>query len=314
MAVVARHIADVILGALVMMKEPTTMLLAVILFIALLAAAVSKATDITLTSIGSYKRRFSTSSPNILGHSSSGITLANDLKYAELAVIDLIGAVKGSNITVKEVLLETLWDFATDAKETARTLRRFSSKVRGTIDGYRAHFRYRLGLELKAPLSTGSSAVAARLDTLEERLVTAHLICAEEESITEVVKDELLSRLWTKLGGNKEQRLDLERRSATLLKVQEYRAVASAYVTAVVHALTGVDADLADLRERLVLPHPQEDDIPLQVHIASIQRSLYRLNAGKEDRRVGLGELQRLEGQSAANEVEANIVHIASVP
>lgn len=71
---------------------------------------------------------------NLLENSSGGAALAVNVKHAELAVKDLVVAVRASNLTIKDVLADALADFATDAHSAGRSLQRLSAKMHVAVD------------------------------------------------------------------------------------------------------------------------------------------------------------------------------------
>ncbi|KAI0362862.1 hypothetical protein BV20DRAFT_959432 [Pilatotrama ljubarskyi] len=325
------------------MKEPVSAVIAGILTVSLLLTTVSLAVDVARSTFASYNlcewplvallppcasagaRQYPSASeidfPRLVAiqhralddfvqQSSAGLDLTLNIKHAELAVQDLIVLVKGSNILSKEPLAETLATFVLDAKESARGLQLFSSKVLGTIDRISTFNAYVLR-EIQAASSQGrwseldamltrmfwismeafSSQVAqllsqasvteARLDALEERLTTANGFCVQEAFATSVAQYELLSQLWTFLGGNRHQIRDLGHRLTVLDRVQEYRTVAAAYIAAATQTLTSIDADLMELREQLASATVPASRVPVEVHIASIEQGLFRLREEK---------------------------------
>ncbi|KAI0351499.1 hypothetical protein OH77DRAFT_1410926 [Trametes cingulata] len=245
-----------------------------------------------------------------LGQSSTGTEFALNIKHAELAVQDLIGMVKGSNLTLKEELSEALTDFVLDARHAARGLQRFSAKVQGTVDSISAFNAYTLreigaarGKGARAALDAvvvrtfrasmssfaahisrllvEASITSADLDRLEERLAGVHSLSVQETFITAAAEDELLWSLWTWLGGNKAQLRDLANRSTVLKEVQQYRSIAAAYIAGAMQTLMAVEADLAELQERITTSGGEVADIPLEVTIAAIERALGRLKEGR---------------------------------
>lgn len=170
--------------------------------------------------------------------------------------------------------------------------------------GNRAHLDATLTRTFQASMDTFSSQIsrlllsatvaATSLDRLEEHLSIAHELCIQEAIATAFAKDDLLWRLWSVLGGNRSQRRDLENRASVLKEVQRYRAVAVAYVAAAMHTLTAVDAELTELRERLIASEVSVQELPVEVHVASIQGGLYRLQKEKIGSSRGLvGGAQR---------------------
>nr|VWP01904.1 Histone deacetylase (EC [Ganoderma boninense] len=242
----------------------------------------------------------------LVSGSTTNLELVVNVKHAELAVRDLVVLVKASNLTMKEPLADTLSLFSVDARRTGRGLQLLMSKIHGTVDRIIAYNTYALrvidtahkksvvegdarvdGAVLHAfqismaSFSTSISAIVveatsvwADLDLLEERLVTIHGFCVQEALDTAFAQDELLWQLWTLLGGNRRQMRDLANRASVLQSVQQYRALASAYIAATVQALSVVDADLTELRGELIAQASAPDSIPVEVHIRSLERSL----------------------------------------
>ncbi len=123
-----------------------------------------------------------------------------------------------------------------------------------------------------------ANAVLARLDALEENLYNIRAICEQEMIVTKAALDELLSQLWTILGGNKTQRQELSRQAEILANVEWYRALSVSHVVATTETLSAVEAELSELRDKLSAPELVGDAIPLEVHIASIEHSAQRIN------------------------------------
>ncbi|PIL27822.1 hypothetical protein GSI_10976 [Ganoderma sinense ZZ0214-1] len=231
----------------------------------------------------------------LVAGSTTNSELVVNVKHAELAIRDLVVLVKASNLTTKEPLADTLSSFSVDARRTGRGLQLLMSKIHGTIDSTRiiAYNAYALRVIdtaykkgdtcvdatvlhtfqiSMASFSASISAIVAEatsvwadLDLLEERLLTIHALCVHEALDTAFAKDELLWQLWTLLGGNRCQLRELANRASILQSVQEYRALASAYVAATVQALSVVDADLIELRDELGVQASAHDSIPVEM-------------------------------------------------
>ncbi|PIL29364.1 hypothetical protein GSI_09415 [Ganoderma sinense ZZ0214-1] len=245
---------------------------------------------------------------DLVAGSATNSELIVNVKRAEVAIRDLVVLVKASNLTTKEPLAATLSLFSVDAHRTGRGLQLLMSKTYGTIDRLIAYNTYALRVieaahktfpqddlhieattirTFQASMASFSAAVSAilveattvsaSLDVLEERLSTIHALSIQEALDTALAKDELLWQLWTVLGGNRRQLRDLADRASILQSVQQYRALASAYIAATVQALTVVDADLTQLREQLSIQAIGCDSIPVEVQVRSLERSLRRL-------------------------------------
>ena len=126
-------------------------------------------------------------------------------------------------------------------------------------------------------VSLVAEAAMADLDSLEERLFTIHALCSDEALSTQLTLDSLLWDIWTIIGSNKAQVQDLRHRMIVLRDVQQYRCLALAHVVATMHILTGLDADLLELREALAAGTNAE--LPIEVHVRSIDSTLRRLTS-----------------------------------
>ncbi|CDO75081.1 hypothetical protein BN946_scf185010.g6 [Trametes cinnabarina] len=244
---------------------------------------------------------------DLLGRSANGIELALNVKHAELAVRDLAGVVRASNLTVKDALATSLGRFVSDAQATGRELQRLSAKARATIDSIavfnshalqairlgRERGSYHADLALSRTFQMSMDALASQvtrilltatkaagcLDGLEESLALIHELCAREALLQHVAVDELLWSLWTLLGGNRGKLRELKYRAEVLMEVRRYRSMAVAYVAATSQALQVADAELSELRDRLSDGSNSGADIPIEVHLASVERIVGRLMA-----------------------------------
>ncbi|TFK81044.1 hypothetical protein K466DRAFT_502840 [Polyporus arcularius HHB13444] len=256
---------------------------------------------------------------SIAGHGAA-IDLALNMKHAELAVRDLVVMVQSSDLTSRDVLADTLTTFILEAREAGRGLQSLSSKIDGTLDSIGAFNTYMLRAVESAKAATKTenpgdlaldlfvlrtfqssfawfaSAISdiileavpltSQLELLEERLATVHAIALQEDLINSIVLDDLLWTLWTRLGGNRQQRRDLENRASLLQNVQIFRSVAVAYVASTMRTLTTIDAELGELRDRLSAPSVERNAIPLEVQLEAIQRSALRIQQGGYGREV----------------------------
>ncbi|KAI0749701.1 hypothetical protein C8Q80DRAFT_1269537 [Daedaleopsis nitida] len=115
------------------------------------------------------------------------------------------------------------------------------------------------------------------LDTLDERLDALHELCARENLTVSAARDQLLSELWTILGGNRKQLRKFTTNLELLQALGEYRKRARAHVAAAMQTLEGMGEDMEDLRERVAAPEIVGDRIPIEVHMKSIQSGMERL-------------------------------------
>ncbi|EIW54256.1 uncharacterized protein TRAVEDRAFT_132785 [Trametes versicolor FP-101664 SS1] len=242
---------------------------------------------------------------DLVGQSASGQVLALNVKHAELAVRDLIGLVRASNLTGRDALADALSGFVSDAQLTGRGLQQLSAKIHGTVDSiaaFNTHAYYTIssnGVQgasytngvLARTFQVSTDALAAQvgrvlvaastsaldLDRLEETLTIIHELCAREAILQHIVADDLLWNLWTLVGLNRAKLRDLKRRGLVLKEVKRFRNLAVGYVAATTQALQVADAELLELRDRLADASVGMEDIPVEVQLASIERMLWRL-------------------------------------
>ncbi|KAI0643027.1 hypothetical protein C8Q79DRAFT_916622 [Trametes meyenii] len=254
----------------------------------------------------------------LLDYSVAGTHLVSNLQHAELAVNDLVSKVKASNITARDALVNTLVGFVNDARTAGRDLNDLTSKIHNIV-GTMGHINsivYRNveamgqnGLAFNVDAATtralyaymdhyaekiseallDGAALISRLDTLDARLSLIYELCVQERVSMEDVSDGFLWELWTALGGSTRQSRALQQKEATLKDVEKYRGLAVAYVSAVVHSLTAIHADLRRLRE--TAGSVGSTDLPMVVHLASMQSALQRL----QDRQTKAGSRLALD-------------------
>lgn len=119
------------------------------------------------------------------------------------------------------------------------------------------------------------------LDSLEEKLGTLRDIVGREDQQITADKEELLSYLWTKLGGNRKDLQNYERNLGLLRELSVHRRQASARVVATLHTLQSVSQDMEEMRERVAGPNLAGSRIGPEVHMRSIQNGLERLREGR---------------------------------
>lgn len=125
-------------------------------------------------------------------------------------------------------------------------------------------------LQLEAQMSL------MKLDRLETRLGTLHELVNVEDASLSDLRDEILAKLWTKLGGNKRELRGTDKHRALLAGIGAYRARALAHVVSTLQTLQGYAEDMEVLRGRVATPALAEE-IPLDVHVRSIGAGLRRL-------------------------------------
>ncbi|KAG2747936.1 hypothetical protein P692DRAFT_20735985 [Suillus brevipes Sb2] len=257
----------------------------------------------------------------ILDGSAGGSGLSLAIRTAEFATADLATLVRSSSLKSRDTLADLLTTFVRDAKKTARSLTKLSSKVGGAVDNIMAVNRYVMrtvedadrnalySLTAWAPFSTApttediimdaySSAREAfstairrlileaeiclgNLNVLEEDLSAIWEAVMREEEFITTEKSLLLEALWTKLGGNRLMLRGYEQHVSLLRDVNDYRKQAQTHIITVLQMLYAMGDDMEDLRERAAAPELVDQRIPIRVHIESIQSGLQRLQEGR---------------------------------
>jgi hypothetical protein len=111
---------------------------------------------------------------------------------------------------------------------------------------------------------------------LEEKLKSIHeVVSREDKSIFEDERE--LWRLWTFLGGNRDELRRMADHHMLLKGVNEYRGRALSHVEAALQIMETMDANMEELRQRTAAPRLVGDAIPIDVHIKSLKSGLERL-------------------------------------
>lgn len=121
----------------------------------------------------------------------------------------------------------------------------------------------------------------ANLDALETRLSTLHALVAREDAALGAAHSELLSALWTQLGGNRRELRGHNEHLRLLRSLGDYRARALVHVVTALQTLQAMSEDMEDMRERVAAPELMGSSIPVEVHMRSIRGGLERLKEGR---------------------------------
>lgn len=127
-----------------------------------------------------------------------------------------------------------------------------------------------------------ASATVANLEQLQDHLLTIYNICEREGVELSEEHEELLSKLWTTLGGNRHTVRRNTRQIALLEEVGRYRKEALMHVVVTRDVLQGLAADVEELRASSVAPEIVGNNVPPEVLIRSVENQVERL---KESRR-----------------------------
>jgi len=176
------------------------------------------------------------------------------------------------------------------------------------VDQYLVHTNV-ISAEI-ASLIDEAQALLLLLQNLEDRLDVIHSISLSSQQSAQVSKDEILSHLWTMLGGNRAQLSKYNNHLRLLRQVGEYRTQAFAHVSGTILKLQAMGAELEELRTRVDaagLERQVKGDnkaVPLEVHIASIRLGVERLEEGRaKAREVERGYVRRVIDVSERGEL-----------
>ena len=122
-----------------------------------------------------------------------------------------------------------------------------------------------------------AQALLSVLLNMEDRLDLIHDIAVRDDLKAQGSKEEVLSELWTLLGGNSKKLGKLDSQLKLLKQVNTYRQSALAHVSGTLVKLQAMSHELEDLRERV----GGVEMVPLSVHIENIEMGVERLEQGR---------------------------------
>ena len=138
-----------------------------------------------------------------------------------------------------------------------------------------------------------AQALLLVLNNLDERLTTIFEIATNDDQTITRTQEELLSSLWTKLGGNRGD-VKANAKSLNLLSnISAYRKKAVVHVSETLLKLQEIQAELENLREGIAAPEilGYRGELPLEYHIDTIGKGVERLQ-------VSRGEHMRVESDT----------------
>lgn len=139
------------------------------------------------------------------------------------------------------------------------------------------------------------------LENLDGRLDIIASIATRDGVRVENGREQLLSHLWTKLGGSRGSVAKLDKQLSLLNNVSQYRRMAWAHVNGAVIKLMAIRDNLEDLRERVAMPETLGDVVPLEVHIENINLGIERLEQQRESgRKVMQEQIAMLSSRASA--------------
>lgn len=128
-----------------------------------------------------------------------------------------------------------------------------------------------------------AQALLLVLQNLEDRLDVIHGIAVRDDLHAQSSRAEVLSQLWTKIGGNRTKLGKFNSQLSLLVQVNTYRKSAIAHVSGTIVKLQGMGTELEELRERVgsVDLLGGTNGLPLSVHIENIELGVERLETGR---------------------------------
>ncbi|RDI86105.1 hypothetical protein Vi05172_g3801 [Venturia inaequalis] len=155
-------------------------------------------------------------------------------------------------------------------------------------------------------LITEAEALKRLLDVLDDHLDAIQDIVTRDGVNLQTSKDKLLSELWGKLGGHRNEVSKKDEQLRLLNSVNIYRKQAWAHVTTTIVKLQAIEAGLVDLRERVAGPEILGlEMVPLEQHISMIQMGVERLESTRNSaREIEVSKLRNLaaEGRILGND------------
>lgn len=132
-----------------------------------------------------------------------------------------------------------------------------------------------------------AQALLYLLKSLEDRLEVIHGIALGDNIRVQGQKDEILSQLWTLLGGNRVALRKFDSELELLHQVNEFRKIAWAHVSGTIIRLQAMGAELGELKGRVESAEVLKDttEIPLAMHLESIRLGVERLQEGRKTSR-----------------------------
>ncbi|KAL2270033.1 hypothetical protein VTJ83DRAFT_2217 [Remersonia thermophila] len=180
---------------------------------------------------------------------------------------------------------------------------------RHLLDRYIEHAT--LVSEKIAALILEAQEVLRTLARAESQLGVIHDLVTRTQKTVQSRKDEILWTLWTLIGANNRRLENLNSQLSLLRRVDAQRIHAVRQVSDLVVELQQIQAGLSDLRDRLAEPALVRDivDVPLSVHIETIDRGVERLEAARK--RIRAVENERIRAVLARGKGDERLLEQA---
>lgn len=143
-----------------------------------------------------------------------------------------------------------------------------------------------------------AQALLQVLTNMDERLDTIYQLAVNDDQTITRNHDELLSQLWTKLGGNAASVKSNVKSLNLLHEVSSYRKRALKHVSETLLKLQEIQAELENLHEGVSAPQVvgYRRDTPITFHMEFIEKSVDRLQRAR-------GDSMRVEGESVRRRI-----------
>lgn len=131
-------------------------------------------------------------------------------------------------------------------------------------------------------LSLEAELLLAKLEQLEGDMAAIYQLVTQENLIISEERMELLSELWTILGGNRRKLRQHDNHLDLLKNMGEYRKKALVHVITAIHTLEAMEADIKDVREKAIAGQSMESRISTYMQVKSIESGVRSLTMQRE--------------------------------
>lgn len=140
-----------------------------------------------------------------------------------------------------------------------------------------------------------ATALRSVLINLDERLDTINSIATQDDYTITKNQDELLSELWTKLGGNSASVKSNARQLNLLKNISAYRKKALNHVSMTLLKLKEIQAELESLRDDVAAPEVLgwRGELPATYHVGQIGMGINRLKLARGEHQQALTDAYR---------------------
>jgi hypothetical protein len=242
----------------------------------------------------------------MLSRSSNSISTL-ELKRVELATRDLQTMVKYSNLASHSLLENKLGDYVTRSRRFGKDIQSLQAQSKGVIDNLityntftlrklsevnnrkssrqelRVLYEHAMMLVEKETrrLILAIEKAQGSLDSLEEDLYAIHEISVQEKSYQESEKPDILADLVNMATGKGAQRPLIKENLDLLINFDAQRNTASHLLKVMLDRMESFQMDLEELRAQVAAPILVPENIPLEMHIENVGKSIERLKQGK---------------------------------